>query len=480
MSTVRLRPYAAYRDSGVLWLGQVPAHWEVRRAKHYLHEVDERSTTGEEERLSVSHITGVTPRSQKNITMFEAESYVGHKLCQPGDVVANTLWTWMGAIGVSQHRGIVSPAYGVYRPRTVGHLEPRYLDSLLRVPALVGEYVRRSTGIRGSRLRLYANKLLDIPLPCPPTDEQRRIADFIDVVDRLVRRHRIGKRRMLALLRKKRGAELELVLTRGLDAASELRDTGVPWLGRVPSHWQVDKLKRFASFAPSRSEIGKDFRFDCPVTFLPMERIGTDGAVDTAEQRQIGDVWEGYTYFRRGDVVIAKITPCFENGKGAWLGNLPTEFGFGTTELIVLRAGPKLDAEFLRLITAMPSFRTLGEEAMTGAAGQQRIPTRFVRDFLVAVPPLQEQRAIVAAVDRASKVDADSVQRIHQELGLVKEFGARLISDLVTGRQRLDLLGDALAGAFGDAGDLPESDEEFEEVSESSFEEADEEMEVEA
>ncbi len=111
------------------WVGSIPAHWPEKRAKYYFKEIDERSQTGDEEMLSVSHITGVTPRSQKNVTMFKAESNVGQKRCQPGDLVINTMWAWMSALGVSNHDGIVSPAYGVYRPRSNQDYDNYYLDT---------------------------------------------------------------------------------------------------------------------------------------------------------------------------------------------------------------------------------------------------------------------------------------------------------------------------------------------------------------
>ncbi len=106
----KLAPYSEYKDSGVSWLGKIPAHWPEKRAKYYLKEIDERTKTGKEEMLSVSHITGVTPRSQKNVTMFMSESNVGQKFCKPGDLVINTMWAWMSALGVSNDSGIVSPS----------------------------------------------------------------------------------------------------------------------------------------------------------------------------------------------------------------------------------------------------------------------------------------------------------------------------------------------------------------------------------
>ncbi len=172
------QPYPAYKPSGVEWLGEVPAHWDQRPAKWYFREVDDRSETGSEELLSVSHITGVTPRSEKNVTMFKAESNVGHKLCRPGDLIINTMWAWMAALGIARQVGLVSPSYAVYRPHGSSRLFGEYTDLLLRTRTYRNEYIRRSTGIRSSRLRLYPEGFLRIKLLCPALDEQHAIVEF--------------------------------------------------------------------------------------------------------------------------------------------------------------------------------------------------------------------------------------------------------------------------------------------------------------
>ena len=173
------KAYGTYKPSGIKWLCDVPAHWHVRPAKWHLREVDERSVTGAEETLSVSHLTGVTPRSEKSVTMFEAESNVGHKLCSPGDVVVNTMWAWMGALGVAQQSGLVSPSYAVYRPMKDSSLDRRYTEMMLRSGPLQCGYVMRSTGIRPSRLRLYPDTFLRIRLMVPPPQEQSAIVAFV-------------------------------------------------------------------------------------------------------------------------------------------------------------------------------------------------------------------------------------------------------------------------------------------------------------
>ena len=176
-----LDPDVRFKPSGVEWLGNVPEHWEVRRAKYLYREVDERSETGAEQLMSVSHKTGVTPRKE-NVTMFLAESNIGYKLCQPGDIVINTMWAFMAALGVTRQRGMVSPSYGVYRPHDELRLNHEYTDSLLRTETYRMNYFVRSTGITSSRLRLYPESFLGIPFICPPRFEQDAIAEEIDKV----------------------------------------------------------------------------------------------------------------------------------------------------------------------------------------------------------------------------------------------------------------------------------------------------------
>jgi type I restriction enzyme S subunit len=174
--TKGLNTDASQRDSGVAWIGQIPSHWDVKRAKFLFQEIDERSVGGEEELLSVSHMTGVTPRSEKtNVYMFMAEDYSGSKLCRPNDLVFNIMWAWMGALGVSDRFGIVSPSYGVYRQLKEGTFNNWYLEHLLRSILYVAEYNKRSTGLHSSRLRLYSHMFFDMELGFPPREEQDEI-----------------------------------------------------------------------------------------------------------------------------------------------------------------------------------------------------------------------------------------------------------------------------------------------------------------
>ncbi len=215
-----------------------PARWPLIRGKQLFQEMDERSKDGTEELLSVSHITGITPRSQKNVTMFQAESLVGYKLCKTGDIVANTMWTWQGAIGVSKFAGVVSPAYNVYRQKS-DIFNPRYLDMLLRERQLVDVYHSLSTGIRPSRLRLYPDVFLTIKLPVPPREEQDQIVRFLDWKVSSINK-------MIAIKEKRRSLIFDLIqLYLFSDDASQFS------IGRIenafPKNWESIKAKHIFS-----------------------------------------------------------------------------------------------------------------------------------------------------------------------------------------------------------------------------------------
>ena len=166
------------KESGIEWVPMIPEDWSNYRGKHLFYETNERSETGSEELLTVSHKTGITPRRQKNVNMFMSESLVGYKICREGDIAANTMWMWQGAIGVSAYYGVISPSYNTYRQRN-GAFDPQYLDYLLRIPPLVDQYNVCSTGITASRLRLYPEQFLSLRFIVPPMEEQQEIVMFL-------------------------------------------------------------------------------------------------------------------------------------------------------------------------------------------------------------------------------------------------------------------------------------------------------------
>ena len=177
--TKGLDPNAKMKDSGVEWIGEIPEGWEVKKLKFLFDEINERSVEGTEELLSVSHMTGVTPRSEKDVNMFLAEDYAGSKLCRAGDVVYNIMWTWMGALGVSYQTGIVSPSYGVYRQKDSEVFNSEFLEYKFKSAEYIDYYNRVSTGLHSSRLRFYSHMFMGMEITYPNKEEQDRIIENI-------------------------------------------------------------------------------------------------------------------------------------------------------------------------------------------------------------------------------------------------------------------------------------------------------------
>ena len=207
-------------------------------------------------------------------------------------------------------------------------------------------------------------------------------------------------------------------------------DTGFPPVGEIPAHWGYSRIRHAVELSPSRRldrNIGRDHK----VVFLPMEAVGDNGQIDQSHLRLAKEVSEGFTYFQRGDVIMAKITPCFENGKGAHLSNLTTSYGFGTTELHVMRPREVI-GEFLYYFLNRSAFRSYSEVFMVGSAGQKRVSTDFLKNQIIPLPPLHEQRVIAAFLDGKCATIDEAVRIKEEQIRLLAERRQILIQQAVT------------------------------------------------
>jgi type I restriction enzyme S subunit len=209
------------------------------------------------------------------------------------------------------------------------------------------------------------------------------------------------------------------------------KDSGVEWLGEIPAHWQRKRLRFVCEFNPSKSEI-RDLPADTLVSFVPMERVGEDGSIDASEKRTIEQLAGTYTYFRDGDVLVAKITPCFENGKGTYCRGLENGVGLGSTEFHVLRPTKYADSHFIFYLTYSQHFREQGTAIMYGAAGQQRVSSDFMINFPLGLPPLPEQRAIAAFLDSETARIDTLIAKQEALIALLYEKRKAVISHAVT------------------------------------------------
>lgn len=209
------------------------------------------------------------------------------------------------------------------------------------------------------------------------------------------------------------------------------KDSGVEWLGEVPEHWEVKRGRFVMQVNPSSPKLRK-LNPEAEVSFVPMDAVGEYGGLRLDQTKQIDEVGTGYTEFQNGDVVVAKITPCFENGKGALAHGLMNEAAFGTTELHVLRPLQMFDRAFLFYLSISSLYREAGESEMYGAGGQKRVPPEFNKNFRTPLPPVNEQHAIADFLDtQTAKIDALLAKK-RELIERLKEKRTALISRTVT------------------------------------------------
>jgi type I restriction enzyme S subunit len=424
-----LKPYPAYKDSGVPWLGELPEHWDVRRMKLLLREVDSRSSSGDEQLLRVSQYTGVTQRKLidgSDEPNTRASSLVGYKRVTVNDLVVNIMLAWNGSMGVSRYDGIASPAYCVYRFRS--GVRPWYYHELLRLPVYKGRIKTASTGVVESRLRLYSDDLGRIEAILPPCEEQDAIIRFLDHADRRIRRYILAKQKLIKLLEEQKQAIIQRAVTRGLDANVRLKPSGVEWLGEVPEHWEVRRVKQLCKILRGkfthRPRNDPAF-YDGPHPFIQTGEVARAAKAITAFTQTLNDRGLAVSkMFPRGtlvmtiaanigDVAVLDFEACFPDSV---VGFVPHD---------------AVERDFLYYVFCAMKPELLREAPVNtqGNLNIDRIGSRSI-----ALPLPAEQREIVRAVEESTAELERGMSVACREISILREYRTRLIADVVTGK----------------------------------------------
>jgi type I restriction enzyme S subunit len=431
-----LKPYAEYKDSGLPWLGRVPGHWDIRRVKLLLREVDSRSTTGKEQLLRVSQFTGVTQRKSADGSDepdTRAASLVGYKRVCSNDLVINIMLAWNGSMGVSRHEGIASPAYCVYRFNK--DALPWYYHELLRLPVYKGRIKVASTGVVESRLRLYSEELGRVEAILPPLDEQAAIVRFLDHATQRLDKAIRAKRKTIALLNEQKQAIIHRAVTRGLNPDAPLKDSGIPWLGQIPAHWEVLPLKRCSiviSKGTTPSTEGQEILEEGPIRFIKAENI-SGGVIVDKPRAFIGH--ETHNVLRRSQLRNNDVLFVIA---GATLGKIAivseSHLPANTNQAVsFIRPNRRVTPKFLAIWLQSSRIK---EQIWLNAvqSAQPNLSMGSLGAFPVPLPPIGEQEIVVERLDTEIKLPNAAIQRFEREIDLLREYRTRLIADVVTGK----------------------------------------------
>ena len=425
-----LHPYREYKDSGLPWLPQVPKHWDVRRSKYLFREVDRRSKTGTETRLSMSQKHGLIPSSQIDEKRLVSASNVGGKLCEPGDLVLNRLKAHLGVIALSPSHGLVSPDYTVLRP--IGTVNYRFFCAVYRSPYCGQELRKRAKGIVEGFWRLYTDDFYDIRVSVPPPDEQAAIVRFLDYANGRLERAIRAKRKVIALLHEQKQAIIHRAVTRGINQTVALKPSGIPWLGDIPKHWEVRRL-RFCIRGKLSYGANAAAEFDNPdwPRYLRITDFNGDGSLRPDTFRSLPPHVAKDYLVEDGDILFAR--------SGATVGKaflVHTDTVKACYAGYLIRARPAENVvlpTFLFAFTQSTAF-VRWKDAIFNQATIQNIGADKYANLSVPIPPISEQKAILNAVEIDLAPIRAATARIERETELLREYRTRLVADVVTGK----------------------------------------------
>lgn len=417
--------YEAYKDSGVEWIGAIPATWQICRMKYLLSERNERTTTGKEPLLALSKYRGVVLKDSFEERAGRAESLVGYKKVAPNQLVINKMQAVNGLLSVSYISGITSPDYSVYEVKHADILDIEFLNYTLNLPLYLSEFKRRVTGVMEGFIRLYTDDLYDIPLLLPPIEEQKDIVRLLKNKSAIVDDAIAIKQKQIELLKERKQIIIQQAVTQGLNPDATMKDSGVEWIGTIPEHWEVRRSKFL--FTQRKEKAWKD-----DVQLSATQKFGVIPQ-DEYEARTGARVvkiqfhLDKRKHVEKDDFVISMRS--FQGGlERAW------SRGCIRSSYVILRPLESIEPNFYGYLLKLPMYiKALQRTASFIRDGQDLNFDNFSQVDLF-IPPLEEQKEIADYVRGFMESSDDGISLMEEQIAKLKEYKTTLINSAVTGK----------------------------------------------
>lgn len=418
-----MKKYDQYKNSGVEWLGEIPERWETTRLKNIFFESLTQNVDGKcKFNLSLLKDIGVIPFSEKgnkgNKSSLDTRNY---RLVKKGDIVLNTTNVCIGSVGLSKYDGCMSSVmYIVLRPHI--EIEIRYYDYIFKVRGFQ-KYLRRiSNGIL--EIREYLDKTLFMAetMIIPEINEQVAIANFLDDKTTKIDQAIAIKQQQIELLKERRQILIHKAVTIGLNENVKLKDSGAEWIGEIPEHWEVKRLKYVANLVSD-----KMLSKGNPLNYIGMENIESW----TGKYISTNSETEGLAnYYKKGDILFGKLRPYLAKVY------LAKDEGICTTEFLVYRNGNEIFNWYLHLLMLSFEFIKLIDSSTYGSK-MPRANSDFIGNQLIPIPPKDEQTQIAIFIETATTKIATAISLKEQEIDKLKEYKMSLIDGVVTGKVKV-------------------------------------------
>ena len=414
-----MKRYHKYKDSGISWLGQIPEHWEVRRIKYIFKELNERSVSGLETPLSLSKEHGIIPSSEKMNRTMESESYVGTKVVHIGNIVFNRFKARLFA--KSGYEGVVSPDYAIYHCFEEANSE--YMVHLFSTELYRDAFNRKASGIGDGFSRLYTDDLFAMYSIFPPLAEQQKIVDFLDSKISNIDSYISEKEKEVKLLAELKQSQIAQVVTKGINPNVPMKDSGISWIGQIPEHWEVCRMKKVFSLSKEKteSEDGTLLSLSQYTGILPKSEAGKTGMFEAESTI-------GYNVVHKGQFVM--------NIMLAWNGSYAVSDYEGVISPAYCVFNFNIDCNkkyfhyLLRLSSYAGAFKTMSKGIIES---RLRLYPQYFLAFNTFIPPIEEQNQIVAYIESKCQSIDSMISNLESEIAYLKEYKQSLIADAVTG-----------------------------------------------
>ena len=424
-----LKPYPEYKESEAPWFGDVPGHWGVKRLGSVF---AERGETNEKyevtEVLSVLKDIGVIPYSEKGrIGNKKSEDVGRYKIVRPDDLVVNCMNVIIGSVGRSRYTGCLSPVYYVLKRRQSENL-PRYLELVFQHKSFQRSLVRIGNGILAHRMRIPMEKLKAELFPLPPPAEQAAIVRFLDWANGRLERTRRAKRKVIALLNEQKQAIIHRAVSHGLYPSVRLKPSGIPWLGDIPQHWEVRRVKQTTRIL--RGKFSHRPRNDASLY------DGQYPFIQTGVVAQASKLITSYSQtLNEKGLAVSKLFPS---------GTLVMTIAANIGEVAVLTFDACFPDSIVGFVPAASTDRDylymvflcmkpeLLREAPVNTQGNLNVER--IGAMGMPFPPLGEQGQIAKRAEAETEAFDSAISRLEREIELLREYRTRLVADVVTGK----------------------------------------------
>lgn len=415
------------KDSGIEWIGEIPREKSIINLKHVLSYIKGKNPNEINDIGKGKPYIGASDLD-KDRGYLEYKNYCDEDL--PYAEKEDVLVLWDGAraglIGTN-HEGYISSTIVKILPN-IKYIKKRFFYWYLRgAEKYLFEQVRGTTIPHMSREFIDNMGMIDFSL-----NEQEQIVKYLDKkvseIDDIILKQK-------SLIEKYKAYKQSLItetVTKGLNKNVHMKYSGIEWIGEIPSHWKVERIKYLIDFNPSYSETLND---DVSVSFAPMECVG-NGYMNFKEAK-LKDVKGKYTYFADKDIIMAKVTPCFENGNIAIANDLINGVGFGSSELYVFRC-KRIDNKFMFYYLRNNIFKEGCISTMTGTGGLKRVSSSFIENYYIGIPKIDEQKEIAEFLDKKCNAIDCAISKKEQLIEKLEEYKKSLIYECVTGKREVN------------------------------------------